>query len=63
MAKEYALYKGEEILSIGTIPEISKETGISEKTVRFYGTPSHKKRSNDLNRNWLVYIDYEEDDE
>ena len=38
--KEYALYKGEHILAVGTADEIAEELGISRKTVWFYGTPS-----------------------
>lgn len=43
--KEYALYKGETCLAIGTIKEIAEKTNVKEKTIKFYGTPSHIKRS------------------
>lgn len=42
--KEYALYKGEELLSIGTIREIANELNVKPDTVRFYGTDSYKRR-------------------
>jgi len=42
--KEYALYKGEEILSIGTIKEIAEELNILPDTVRFYKTNTYKNR-------------------
>lgn len=42
--KEYALYKGEECLAIGTIKEIAKKMKISSKTIYFYQTPTYKKR-------------------
>lgn len=42
--KEYALYKGDELLSIGTIQEISKEQNVKEKTVKFYKTRAYEKR-------------------
>lgn len=42
--KEYALYKGEECLAIGTIKEIAAKMKVSEKSIRFYGSPSYKKR-------------------
>lgn len=45
MKKEYALYKGEELLIIGTIKEIAKYLGVTEKTVFFYQTPSYLKRN------------------
>ena len=43
--KEYALYKGEELLTIGTLDEIAKELGVKKRTVSYYGTKSHNKRS------------------
>lgn len=42
--KEYALYKGDEILQIGTISEIAEKQNIKERTVKFYKTPIYEKR-------------------
>ncbi len=42
--KEYALYKGDEILQIGTISEIAEEQNVKEKTVKFYKTRAYEKR-------------------
>lgn len=42
--KIYALYKGEELLSTGTIYEIAKEMNVEVRTIRFYSTPTYKKR-------------------
>lgn len=42
--KEYALYKGEECLAIGTIKEIAKQLKVKERTIYFYTTPTYKKR-------------------
>lgn len=42
--KEYALYKGEEPLQIGTIQEIANAENVKEDTIRFYMTPSYRKR-------------------
>ena len=33
--KEYALYKGEECLAIGTIKEIAKKMNVKERTIYF----------------------------
>ena len=41
---EYVLYKGEEVIGIGTAKELAKQHGINEQTVRFYATPSHMRR-------------------
>lgn len=45
--KTYAIYKKETCLAIGTIPEIAKVLGIKKKSVRFYGSPSYKKRTSE----------------
>lgn len=42
--KEYALYKGDELLCIGTKAEIAEHQGISMSCVNFYMTPGYKKR-------------------
>ncbi len=41
---EFALYRGEECLAIGTKQEIAEQMGIKVKTVDFMKTPSYKKR-------------------
>lgn len=59
--KEYALYKGDEILQIGTIQEIAKEQKVKEKTVEFYKTKSYEKRiQNRKNKNARILIEIEE---
>ena len=58
---EYALYEGEELLSMGTAKEIAKEMGIQVSSVYFYQTPTHKKRlansKNPDNARVLVRLD------
>lgn len=46
--KEYALYKGDELLGIGTLNELSKQFGIKIKSLLFYQTPAWKKRHKNL---------------
>lgn len=41
---EYALYKGDEIIGIGTAKELAEKLGIKPETIRWYATPSQKKR-------------------
>lgn len=55
--KEYALYKGEEILSIGTVKEIASEMGITPNTVKLYGYPSHLKRQTGKNYRVLIPLE------
>lgn len=64
MNKEYALYKGEEILSIGTIKDIAKEMGVQEQTIIYYRTQAYQnrlKRRNALNGNVRTLILLEDD--
>lgn len=42
--KEYAIYKGEEILAIGTLQEIAASLCVEIETVKFYGMPSYLRR-------------------
>lgn len=41
---EFALYKGDDFITSGTIKELAKFKGVKEKTIKFYLTPSYKKR-------------------
>lgn len=49
-AKEYALYKGEELLAMGTKREIAEQLGVSASTVGHYGTPVYARRTSDNGR-------------
>lgn len=56
--KEFALYKGDKLLSVGTVKEIAEETGLKPTTVRFYYYPAYEKRSkNKANRKVLICLD------
>lgn len=52
----YALYKGEELLTMGTIQEIAVEMKVKVDTVLFYRTPTYKKRTTE-NARRLVKLD------
>ena len=54
--KEFALYKGEEIIAMGTKSEIAKQLGISVHSVTVYGTPSYAKRTSEKDRRRLVKL-------
>lgn len=57
MKKEYALYKGEECLAIGTIKEIAKQMKVKYRTIYFYTMPIYKRRcKNGKNRRVMVKI-------
>ena len=48
--KEYALYKGEELLAMGTKREIAEQLGVSPSTVGYYGTPVYARRTTERGR-------------
>lgn len=56
---EYALYEGDTFIAIGTLAEISKETGITERMLKYYRWPSYHKR----HPNGRVVVEIEVDDE
>lgn len=49
-AKEYALYKGEELIAMGTKREIAEQLGVSPSTVGYYGTPAYARRTSENGR-------------
>lgn len=57
--KEYALYKGDNLLKIGTVEEIAEELGIKKETVYFYKSPAYNKRTNPDRSLRLVALDEE----
>lgn len=66
MAVEYALYKGDNFLDIGTIKELSERYDISVKTLRWYSTPCYKnkiKNKKNIKSYVVVRIEDEEDEE
>ncbi len=42
--QEYAIYKGENILDIGTADELAKRRNVNKKTIYHLSRPSYKKR-------------------
>ena len=59
--REYALYKGEELLRIGTLKEIAESENVKLETIQFYMKPVYKrrirKRKNARNYRELVCLD------
>lgn len=42
--RNYALYRGDELLDVGTLREIAERQGVKEQTVYYYSTPSYRRR-------------------
>ncbi|PGC57821.1 hypothetical protein COM24_05565 [Bacillus toyonensis] len=61
--KEYAIYKGESLICIGTVQECAQHFGVLPKTILFYKTPAYKKSvaSRKKARNYLTVTALNED--
>lgn len=59
---QFALYKGDELLGLGTAEELAAEHGVEASTIRFYSTPSYKARASGANCMVAVRIDDTETD-
>lgn len=43
---EYALYKGEELLAIGTLDELAEQQGVSRNSIYHYSLPIYQRKGN-----------------
>jgi hypothetical protein len=59
---EIAVYRGEEMLSIGTIPDVVAETGLLEKTIRWMLSPSGQRRAKRRNTTGLRVVILEDEE-
>ena len=58
----YALYRGDELLTVGTIRFLANYLGVTEDSVRFYSTPVWKRRVNMDVAIYLIKIEEDEDE-
>ena len=56
----YALYKGDEVIAIGTLKELGKLLNVSPRTIFFYSTPTYRKRNKGGNSYIVIRIDDKE---
>lgn len=56
--REFAVYKGEDLLASGTIKECAEQLGVKEQSVTFYRTPTYAKRTSE-NARRVVRLDDE----
>lgn len=55
---EYALYKGDDLLLIGTLTELAEFKNVTRDTILFYMSSAYKKR---VGENGLIVIKIEDD--
>ncbi|MBS4538197.1 hypothetical protein GOQ27_06965 [Clostridium sp. D2Q-11] len=63
--KEYALYKGEDLLAMGTIPELAKRMGVQKDSMAYYRTKAYQnrlKRRNAMNGNVRMLVELDEEE-
>ena len=63
MKKWYALYRGDNILMVGSMKQIANYLGISEKGASFYSTPAWRRRVNTEVAVYIIKIEEEDEDE
>lgn len=42
----YAVWRGDECLAVGTIPELAEKFGVKPETVKWWASPTAHKRAN-----------------
>jgi len=57
MAKTFAVYKGEELLTIGTLKECAKKLNVKEDTVKFYKSKTYQNRGSGKNRRIAIELE------
>ena len=55
--KEYYLYKGDELLDVGTLKYLAEKFNVKIKTLLFYQTPTQKKRTSENKGRRLVRLE------
>jgi hypothetical protein len=60
---DYAVYKGEEIVCVGSLKECAERMGVKKETVKFYTTPTYRRRiaKRKRARNYITVIKLEEE--
>ncbi len=56
MEKEYALYRGDDMVDMGTITELAQRRGVKVNTIRYYGTPTYQSRGRGQSGKRLVLV-------
>ena len=60
--RDYALYKGDEFIDLGTLDYLSAKWNIPEKTLRWYGHCKRVKKRNHKSGYVVIPIEEEDDD-
>lgn len=44
--REYALYKGDDLLAIGTLEELAETLGVTPNTIYYYSMSAYQRKGN-----------------
>ena len=62
MAPEYALYRGDTFIDLGTRKYLASKLEVKEETITFYMSPTYAERGEYGNRYIVIRIEDEEDE-
>ena len=54
--KEYTLYKGDELIGMGTKRELAEQFGVKPSTISYYHTPTYVNRTSEAKGRRLVEL-------
>lgn len=54
--KQYTLYKGDELIGMGTVKELAEQFGVKPSTISYYHTPSYINRTSEAKGRRLVEL-------
>lgn len=54
--KEYAVYKGDEMLALGTLQECATKLNVKPESIMYYKTPTYLRRTNEETGRRLVEL-------
>ena len=60
---DYALYRGDDLIIIGTLEDLAKEMGIKVASVKWYMSNSYQKRMDKMKNKDNAVIIFQIDDE
>lgn len=58
--REYAIYKGDEFIMIGTARECAERIGVKPDSIRFYSSPVYRRR---MRENGILALALDDEDE
>lgn len=61
--KEYAIYKGDKFIDLGTREYLAKRFSVTEKYISFLASPTARKRGKQDDSNKLIAVKIEDDEE